>query len=571
MNNSRITYEQILSHFQFDKRNGNKIQARCPAHEDKHASLSIDLIEGKVLIFCHAGCPLNSVLQAAGLETKDLFLNGDKPPEAIYQYRNLDGSFSHQKLKYRNADGSKEFRPWRLDGNKWAVNLDGITRQPYNYPFVYKAIKTGAVIVKPEGEKDADTAQLLGYTGTTTGGASDWKPEYKNYFKNARMIVIPDKDDPGMKHASKVVKDLETVCQSLKVVILPEGKDLTEWVETGKGRNELDDLIKGSPELIKSENRKTDWHDNLFTSDDLLDAELQPITFIVEGLIAKCSVNILAGKKKLGKSWLALQLAQCISTGQPFLGMNTIAGPVLYLALEDGKQRLKQRLNMQHVNRGQNVAYVMSVQPLNTKAGRTELIAMIIERKPSLIIIDTFKAATNKKVDENESGSTGDLFNDLHTISQTYDIAILFVSHHGKASTGDVGFDIRGSSAIPGATDCNIGLYYKDDHYSLESESRDADPVNIRIKLDKEITWTWQFEGNANDLARQESEQKIVDAIDEYGGQADVNQIAEYIGISRVAVQNHVKRMCNECILHSELEKKSRKLIYSVISDIDIR
>ncbi len=48
--------------------------ARCPAHVDRQASLSIrELPDGKVLAHCFAGCSIAEVLSAAGVELDALF------------------------------------------------------------------------------------------------------------------------------------------------------------------------------------------------------------------------------------------------------------------------------------------------------------------------------------------------------------------------------------------------------------------------------------------------------------------------------------------------------------------
>lgn len=48
--------------------------ARCPAHEDRTASLSIATgTDGRVLLHCFAGCPTAAVVQAVGLSLPDLF------------------------------------------------------------------------------------------------------------------------------------------------------------------------------------------------------------------------------------------------------------------------------------------------------------------------------------------------------------------------------------------------------------------------------------------------------------------------------------------------------------------
>jgi hypothetical protein len=51
--------------------------AKCPAHEDKRPSLSVrEIGDGTVLLHCFAGCYPLSIVQAIGLEFRDLFPAG---------------------------------------------------------------------------------------------------------------------------------------------------------------------------------------------------------------------------------------------------------------------------------------------------------------------------------------------------------------------------------------------------------------------------------------------------------------------------------------------------------------
>lgn len=48
--------------------------AQCPAHDDRHASMSIGQgTDGRVLLTCHAGCTPEAILTALGLDWPDLF------------------------------------------------------------------------------------------------------------------------------------------------------------------------------------------------------------------------------------------------------------------------------------------------------------------------------------------------------------------------------------------------------------------------------------------------------------------------------------------------------------------
>ncbi len=60
---------------------GKGHSARCPAHDDHDNSLSVNLgDDGKILLKCFAGCTVEAICGALGIELKDLF-NDPKPPK----------------------------------------------------------------------------------------------------------------------------------------------------------------------------------------------------------------------------------------------------------------------------------------------------------------------------------------------------------------------------------------------------------------------------------------------------------------------------------------------------------
>ncbi len=81
-----------------------------------------------------------------------------------------------------------------------------------------------------------------------------------------------------------------------------------------------------------------------FTAADLMNEELPPVRRAVPGILPE-GLSLLAGKPKLGKSWLALGLAVTKASGGVALGKIPVdRGEVLYLALEDNRRRLQNRL-----------------------------------------------------------------------------------------------------------------------------------------------------------------------------------------------------------------------------------
>lgn len=54
------------------KQSGRSYQACCPAHEDKHASLSIAQGNDRTVMFCHVGCSIYEICSSLGIHVDDL-------------------------------------------------------------------------------------------------------------------------------------------------------------------------------------------------------------------------------------------------------------------------------------------------------------------------------------------------------------------------------------------------------------------------------------------------------------------------------------------------------------------
>lgn len=66
-------YERCIGHFKIVRRYADHVQCNCPAHSDKQASLTISKGRKCVLFHCHAGCTIESILLAVGIEKSDTF------------------------------------------------------------------------------------------------------------------------------------------------------------------------------------------------------------------------------------------------------------------------------------------------------------------------------------------------------------------------------------------------------------------------------------------------------------------------------------------------------------------
>lgn len=84
--------DRLLSRLNQVRKAGAGWSARCPAHEDRTASLSIAFgNDGRLLAHCHAGCSVHDVLGIVGLTINDLFPQRlkDSDPEARRELQGL--------------------------------------------------------------------------------------------------------------------------------------------------------------------------------------------------------------------------------------------------------------------------------------------------------------------------------------------------------------------------------------------------------------------------------------------------------------------------------------------------
>jgi uncharacterized protein (DUF927 family) len=98
-----------------------------------------------------------------------------------------------------------------------------------------------------EGEKAVDALRSLRLVATTNPmGAGKWKPEWARFLAKKQVIILPDNDDVGKKHALAVAKSLVGIAQSVRVVELPglpDKGDVADWVQSGGDREALLALV----------------------------------------------------------------------------------------------------------------------------------------------------------------------------------------------------------------------------------------------------------------------------------------------------------------------------------------
>ncbi|MDE7261138.1 MAG: AAA family ATPase [Oscillospiraceae bacterium] len=503
----------------------NQWTACCPNHGDTHQSLSVGIgKDGRVLLHCHTGCTVDDIVWSMGLQKKDLFVE-DKPPDkprkyspvvATYSYRDDAGNLLAQKL--RRADKSFFWR--RPDGNGgWIKNRQGVPHR------LYVAGELAGVIHIVEGEKDADNFHdRIGGCAVSAadgaGGKSKWRKEYTEQLRDRPVVILQDNDDTGKAFAQETAAALHGVAKSVRLIDLsqcwpeiPEHGDISDMIEA-KGAAEsarlLVELEKDTPEWeVPADGKKSQVQRlEVIFAPDLQKAKLPPIKFLVDGILPE-GTSLLSASSKIGKSWMVLDLALCLSAGKPFLGHNTNQTGVLYLALEDSLKRLQDRMDTVWGSEPAPPLFGFTTKAPTLDMGLLDTLDDYLQHHPDtkLFIIDTLQKIRGQALPR-EAAYAQD-YREMGIVKEfmdKYSLSVLFLHHNRKMKDdGDPFNMISGTNGIMGAAD-TVWTITKDrrdgDEAVLHITGRDVRQSDTAIRFDNE-TCTWKPLGNANWLAEQ--------------------------------------------------------------------
>jgi hypothetical protein len=218
----------------------------------------------------------------------------------------------------------------------------------------------------------------------------------------------------------------------------------------------------------------------IFTDEELEAMELPPAKWIVPGLIP-AGVTLLAGKPKVGKSWLALSLAQAVAEGAPCFGRTVEGGAVLYLALEDTRTRLRNRLRKLRARPTGRLSFSTSWTRLPN--GETFIEDWLTRtEEPLLIVVDVFALLRH------EAAKPGYDYADdykamriLKQIADKHEVAVVVLHHERKLAADDPLDSVSGTTGLTGSVDTILVLQRGRTGHKLVGRGRDLEQ---EIELD---------------------------------------------------------------------------------------
>ena len=492
----------------------NGYLASCPVSShgqgkgDKNPSLSITDTEDDVhvLFKCFGGCSQDSVFTAIrdlnllpSIEDRPEILSSIKPLQSMtleqsWNYVDEDGSVLFVKHRYKTHDAKgKTYKLMSHVNGRQIPSMKDVKIVPYKLPELLDAVRANRVIYICEGEKAADAVRSLGLVATTChGGASSWFKDINPYFTNASIVILPDNDQPGFKYARSIVRELLPFAKKIRIVNLPDlehKEDAFEWVNKYSGsREDLAALARQAtviteeiqePETIETIEENVDavsTNEKNTTSPDIppkfeiehwSSIQDEPVEWLIEGVLPKRGFAALYGPPASFKSFIALDIADCITSGRQWMN-NEISniGAVLYICGEGhgGIGSRLQALKSHHRSDLDNPLYVIRSQ-INLRSSQADFNTLAISMDSligdlnekgielQLVIVDTLNRSFGGG-NENSSDDMGAWITGVGNLQRMFNVALMVLHHSGK----DVAKGLRGHSSLLGAVDTELEI-----------------------------------------------------------------------------------------------------------------
>jgi hypothetical protein len=304
----------------------------------------------------------------------------------------------------------------------------------------------------------------------------------------------------------------------------------------------------GSEAGPRNQNREdTDRNGNappsveIFTA-DLRSMELPEPKWAVEGILPD-GLSLLAGKPKLGKSWKALNLALAVATGGVALGsIHVECGDVLYLALEDTKRRLKDRISKlaarQELKKWPTTLHFARDWPRQDKGGLYALIEWLNDHRTArLVVIDTwprfrpFRARGRDNYEEDYQHAA-----DVKVVADKFGVAILALAHCRNLDATDPLDEVSGTLGLTGAADGVAVLKRERGQHdaTLFITGRDIDEREIALRWDPQYA-LWSILGDAEEYRISKERSEVIDLLKKSGKPLGPKDVADLLGKQKQA------------------------------------
>lgn len=302
--------------------------------------------------------------------------------------------------------------------------------------------------------------------------------------------------------------------------------------------------------------RDPSWSSYTYTAASLQQRIFSPTQWIIPGLIPE-GLTILAGKPKVGKSWLILDGAVSVAAMRACFGdLEPEQGDVLYCALEDNARRLQDRLTkLLPTFDGQwpeRLTLTNRWERLNANGVHHIKEWAQGVPKPRLVILDTLAGV---KPINTRDGYAADYaaLEGLHALANELRIAIVVLHHLRKAESEDPLDSISGTLGLAGCADTLIVIQRNTQGTTLYVRGRDIEEAEHAVEFNKR-TCRWTLLGNASDVRRSSERGRILAVFDDNDDALGPNEIAAEARMK----SDNVRYLVGQMVRAGDLIKEGR-------------
>jgi phage/plasmid primase-like uncharacterized protein len=410
-------------------------QARREAEAERDRDYQSAAIEARTL--WHKAKPLPAgfaYLKSKSIKPHDARLSDDG--RLMVPVRGPDGEI--QSLQFIAADGTKRFMPGGKMAGGW---------------FLLGTVSAGVPVLLAEGFATAATLHettghpvMCCFNAGNLGAVATMMQE--RYPDHPRLVCgDDDRATEGNPGRSKATAAAQATGASL---VFPRfqgaaGSDFNDMAtEAGPDavRQTIESALKPPPQRFR-----------LLTAGEL--AKLDPIRWLVRGVLPREGIGALFGPSGSGKSFLALDLLAAIATGREWFNCRVKPAPVVYVGLE-GEAGIAQRVQAHMAEHGalpDLFRFVLTGLDIRERKDRTALVDAIkaTDCAGGVLVLDTLNRAA-PGLDENDSRDMGEVIAATKELQAELGGLVLLVHHTGK----DGSKGLRGHSSLHAALDCAI-------------------------------------------------------------------------------------------------------------------
>jgi len=376
-------------------------------------------------------------------------------------------------IRHRDPSSNRAGKGW----NWGASGAD--TTVLYRKDEIDEAIANGYEIVLVEGEKDADRLWSIGIPATCSAhGAArpnqdpKWTIEHSKQLAGADIVVLGDHDAQGYAHQDATCKTSLGIAKRVRILKLAdhwpeikEGNDVSDYLDAGHAREQLDELIAKAPDYVGTSSRITAtphrWRDP---------TTISPRDFLYGDHIVRGYVTGDVSMGGVGKTSEAQVEIAAMVTGRDLLGVKP-KHPyrVWYINLEDPQEEIDRRFaaifkhygitekdlgNRLFTDSGREKNFVVARDSKDGIQFNEQIIAdienTIRENAIDAAVVDPYVNCAH--VPENDNNKMAAIIKTVWAkIAEQQNCAILLEHHVRKGAAGNDGYtveDARGAGAL---------------------------------------------------------------------------------------------------------------------------